>query len=659
MLNACTNAFFTVKNVIFVSFKCAEIDTQKCDTIRVLFKIMVCMLGPCTTSRYLDMAYQYSIHGQPSQKHTQTWFIHTHTCLQVTSSICSVLHGLPPLGLCSEDSILLDSLEKLLTDLVVASHSQKDQSMPQERPRPGTESDRFTPAAWETTAGAGGESLVLDTRGQENALTGLFLIALLRGSLKSILSAVLLAAKVSQMQPSRRLTVALGSQLEALRDACKHERKDLSLLTEAGLLLQEWKHDLRQATSETLASSLASHPGEGHDYTDKRKQNSWAERGVHEQQDSKKQSADPPLKSEYSSVASDGTYLYVHTRAGIAKIGTGYGSSHQGRVYMQTSACAGTRGWLVYANGCLLYLATEGGRALHCISTTSLKEVCTAQLPTLRSDMCGPLMSDGLLLYAVSRTLHSDHYYVDVLEVVDSSGLSACLEQEEGEVQARSSEEAAESVSVPSDTFVFTGQNGAQVGTSGHMSHSAQNSSSVSSAPLHRTTCTHRHECIKLRHVRSRRLLGPTRSAPDAPSADSSGKSNTGTGRQNSKEFGSVYTCGQNRKGELGHSNCREQMEPAVVGSLGGKRIVSMAAGNESSYFLTEEGRVLTCGLNASGQLGRQTREDQSAGMDFMEELPDGKRIMQVCCFNGAEHVLVLTSDGECATYMYICSCVV
>eukprot|EP00960_Hanusia_phi_P049112 759364-Hanusia_phi.AAC.10 len=54
---------------------------------------------------------------------------------------------------------------------------------------------------------------------------------------------------------------------------------------------------------------------------------------------------------------------------------------------------------------------------------------------------------------------------------------------------------------------------------------------------------------------------------------------------------GSVFACGQNRKGELGHSTFREEAEMSIVQTLRRKRVVKVAAGSETSYFLTDEGK--------------------------------------------------------------------
>ncbi|EKX40590.1 hypothetical protein GUITHDRAFT_75473, partial [Guillardia theta CCMP2712] len=121
-----------------------------------------------------------------------------------------------------------------------------------------------------------------------------------------------------------------------------------------------------------------------------------------------------------------------------------------------------------------------------------------------------------------------------------------------------------------------------------------------------------------------------------------------------------VFACGQNRKGELGHSTFREQVEMSLVQSLRRKRIVKVAAGSETSYFLTEEGKVYCCGLNSTGQLARETHQgsanrskEYSSDIELMEGLPPDCKVVQVSCFNGAEHVLVVTSAGQ----VYSCGC--
>ena len=65
-----------------------------------------------------------------------------------------------------------------------------------------------------------------------------------------------------------------------------------------------------------------------------------------------------------------------------------------------------------------------------------------------------------------------------------------------------------------------------------------------------------------------------------------------------------MYSCGQNSYGELGHQHTQERYTPERVDYLVGRNIVEVAAGNEHTAVLTDTGDVFTCGYNDSGQCG-------------------------------------------------------
>ena len=63
-----------------------------------------------------------------------------------------------------------------------------------------------------------------------------------------------------------------------------------------------------------------------------------------------------------------------------------------------------------------------------------------------------------------------------------------------------------------------------------------------------------------------------------------------------------VYAFGGNAYGQLGLGDAIERDRPVRLESLSG--VISVAAGNNHSLFLTEDGSVWSCGLNDFGQLG-------------------------------------------------------
>jgi hypothetical protein len=59
----------------------------------------------------------------------------------------------------------------------------------------------------------------------------------------------------------------------------------------------------------------------------------------------------------HSAMATDGKYLYLHTREGLQKIGSGYNSTIKGHIYMSRADFhPRQKGWLAFAKVCVLYI---------------------------------------------------------------------------------------------------------------------------------------------------------------------------------------------------------------------------------------------------------------------------------------------------------------
>lgn len=67
---------------------------------------------------------------------------------------------------------------------------------------------------------------------------------------------------------------------------------------------------------------------------------------------------------------------------------------------------------------------------------------------------------------------------------------------------------------------------------------------------------------------------------------------------------GRVWTWGRNEGGQLGHGHTDRVDVPTVVSALEGLNIVTAACGKQHSLFVTERGVVYSCGENKYGQLG-------------------------------------------------------
>ena len=106
-----------------------------------------------------------------------------------------------------------------------------------------------------------------------------------------------------------------------------------------------------------------------------------------------------------------------------------------------------------------------------------------------------------------------------------------------------------------------------------------------------------------------------------------------------------MYSCGQNSYGELGHQHTQERYTPERVDYLVGRNIVEVAAGNEHTAVLTDTGDVFTCGYNDSGQCGVGTT-GRVTSLRRVETFHN-KDIVSVNSSNGCEHLMCLDGDGH------------
>jgi alpha-tubulin suppressor-like RCC1 family protein len=117
---------------------------------------------------------------------------------------------------------------------------------------------------------------------------------------------------------------------------------------------------------------------------------------------------------------------------------------------------------------------------------------------------------------------------------------------------------------------------------------------------------------------------------------------------------GVVYSCGGNDCGQLGRvtgvydpvgDSWTFEADGTVAKIEGLPPIAGIAAGYATSFFITADGDVLSCGLNSYGQLGRDT--DDGAGAEDvvnLGQIPGLAGIVQVSCGDG--HTLFLEADG-------------
>ena len=107
---------------------------------------------------------------------------------------------------------------------------------------------------------------------------------------------------------------------------------------------------------------------------------------------------------------------------------------------------------------------------------------------------------------------------------------------------------------------------------------------------------------------------------------------------------GKVYSCGRNSEGQLGRTvdTTNPAATPSIISTLSPLTISAIACGGTHTVFLTNDGKVYSCGDNGSGQLGR-TGDPVIPGI-----ISDGigsLTISAIAC--GAAHTVFLTNDGK------------
>uniref|UniRef100_A0A8C2GW79 HECT and RLD domain containing E3 ubiquitin protein ligase 4 n=1 Tax=Cyprinus carpio TaxID=7962 RepID=A0A8C2GW79_CYPCA len=118
-----------------------------------------------------------------------------------------------------------------------------------------------------------------------------------------------------------------------------------------------------------------------------------------------------------------------------------------------------------------------------------------------------------------------------------------------------------------------------------------------------------------------------------------------GCGRRHSVfllEDGTVYTCGCNDLGQLGHDKARKK--PEQVMSLDAQNIVAVSCGEAHTLALNDKGQVFAWGLGSDGQLGLSNIEDRIRIPRTVKSLSE-VHIAQVACGNC--HSLALARGGQ------------
>uniref|UniRef100_A0A7N4NXF3 HECT and RLD domain containing E3 ubiquitin protein ligase 4 n=1 Tax=Sarcophilus harrisii TaxID=9305 RepID=A0A7N4NXF3_SARHA len=105
---------------------------------------------------------------------------------------------------------------------------------------------------------------------------------------------------------------------------------------------------------------------------------------------------------------------------------------------------------------------------------------------------------------------------------------------------------------------------------------------------------------------------------------------------------GTVYTCGCNDLGQLGHEKSRKKPEQVVA--LDAQNIVAVSCGEAHTLALNDKGQVYAWGLDTDGQLGLPGTEEYIRVPRNIKSLTD-IQIVQIAC--GYYHSLALSKGSE------------
>nr|XP_043901885.1 probable E3 ubiquitin-protein ligase HERC4 isoform X1 [Solea senegalensis] len=105
---------------------------------------------------------------------------------------------------------------------------------------------------------------------------------------------------------------------------------------------------------------------------------------------------------------------------------------------------------------------------------------------------------------------------------------------------------------------------------------------------------------------------------------------------------GTVYTCGCNDLGQLGHEKGRKKPEQVVA--LDAQIIVAVSCGESHTLALNDKGQIFSWGLGSDGQLGLNNMEECVRVPRNIRSLSD-VQITQVAC--GYWHSLALSKGGQ------------
>mmetsp|Transcript_35085 Transcript_35085/g.91983 ORF Transcript_35085/g.91983 Transcript_35085/m.91983 type:complete len:285 (+) Transcript_35085:329-1183(+) len=117
-------------------------------------------------------------------------------------------------------------------------------------------------------------------------------------------------------------------------------------------------------------------------------------------------------------------------------------------------------------------------------------------------------------------------------------------------------------------------------------------------------------------------------------------------------EDGAIYSFGWGDAGRLGHGDEENLRTPRVIEGLRGVRACAVAAGGAQSLVLAASGAVYSFGFGGDGQLGHGDEDGQ-----LTPKVIEALRSVRVCAVAaGGAYSLVLGTGGEVYSFGYCCN---
>ncbi|KAK9891452.1 hypothetical protein WA026_014685 [Henosepilachna vigintioctopunctata] len=314
------------------------------------------------------------------------------------------------------------------------------------------------------------------------------------------------------------------------------------------------------------------------------------------------------------SLAMDGLYLYLFTSKGLFKIGSGYGGTLKGHVYLwKPDFYPNDNGSLVFCAG-KLYLKLCGRRGVEFLIVERTDLLISAAVPLHSRDAVSSVVfSDGDCLGTISPA-KDDGF---VIRILNQNTVPASLVSELPLKLARNDEEIA-SICAGKEFGLIRTLSG-KVLYCGKASALGIKQSGIRSSKWSELVLT---KAPKITHI----SVG-----------------HDGLHAVILTEDGSAFFTGTARRGEDGdQSKVRRQpksMKPKKIIKVDGQFIVSSACNNGTTALVTRDGELLMFGKDTA-------HSDPSTGIVYSLK---GEFIAQVAL--GKAHALALTSKGQIFTF--------